>query len=99
MVIVQHFGTKSLAITTDRYSNNDRLAVFALTDGEPYTDLSVNMPEEELADGEFVFRTYSENEGLFEQLVDAGAVRFTGRFTRNPMRLPICRLSEATGRE
>lgn len=99
MVIVQHFGTKSLAITTDRYADNDRLAVFALTGGEHYTDLSVNMPEEELATDEFVFKTYSENEGLFEQLVEAAAIHFTGRFTKNPMRLPICRLHETTSGE
>lgn len=93
MVIVQHFGTRDLAILTDRYANNDRLAVFAVENGEPYTDLSVNMPEEALADGEFIFKTYTENEGLFEQFVEAGAVEFTGRYTGSRVSLPICRLT------
>ncbi len=75
MVTINFFGSRDLQIESDRYANNGRLAVFALEAGEPFTTLSVNLPEERMTADEFAFKTYSENEGLFEQFLAAGASR------------------------
>ena len=42
----------------------------------------------------FAFKTYSENEGLLEELLQVKAVEFTGRYTR-AMMLPIRRLPQS----
>lgn len=97
MFTIQLGGPHRLEIHTDRYANNNRLAVFALEEGEPFATLSVNVREESMTDEEFAFKTYSENEGLFEQFLAAGAIVFTGRFTHGPLGLPICRLKEPSG--
>ena len=94
MVTIQHSGPHDLTLETDRYAYGNRLAVFAVENGEDFATLSVNIPEEPLSDGEFAFKTYSENEGLIEQFVAAGLIEFTGRYTRWPLGLPICRLTD-----
>lgn len=49
---------------------------------EPWATLSVNVPEASLAEGEFVAKTYSENEGLVEQMVVLGLMEETGKFVQ-----------------
>ena len=69
-----------------------RLAVQLTSDNEPYATLSVNIPEVELAVGEFIAKTYSENEGLLEALVAAGKVQIVRRISHALGELPVCRL-------
>ena len=45
---------------------------------EPYTALSVNT-DDEIEEGEFVGKTYSENDGIVEQLLALGLVEDTGK--------------------
>ena len=93
MFTIDFYGSRTLAIGVDRYLN-DRLAVQLYENGEPFATASVNLPGEALGPEEFAFKTYSENEGLFEELVRVGAIEFAGRHTA-AMSLPICRLTSA----
>lgn len=61
---------------------------------EQYATVSIYVRGVRLADDEFVFKTYSENEGLLESMLKAGIVEETGRSVvlsfGEPQ--PICRL-------
>jgi hypothetical protein len=89
------FGeTMEAVLHVTRYRNNGRLAVQLVSpdsEDDEVATLSVNLVEEPMADDEFAFKTYSENEGLFEQVIAHGVIRDTGRRTRTG--LPICRLA------
>lgn len=95
MVRIDHYGLKEVEIHTGRYQNG-RLAVQLVSQGEGYATVSVNLPMESVGHDEFVFKTYSENEGLYEALLQAGVIEWTGRTagTRTLGPLPICRLTE-----
>ena len=89
---IVHFGLPvAVTVRTDRYAYGGNLAVqLDCQDGEPYATLSVNTPGVPLAADEFVFKTYSENEGLLEAMHLAGVVVLTGRVTHLG---PVCRLA------
>lgn len=83
--------TYRLSVQRDRYDHGGSLAVLLFEEetGEPFATASVNVEGVELADDELVFKTYSENEGLLEAMLDAGIVAMTGRSADVG---PICRL-------
>jgi hypothetical protein len=78
-------------LQTGRY-RNDRLAVKLIADGQDYAMLSVNIPETELGPDEFLFKTYSENEGLLEAMLSAGVVAVVSTKITAAGPLPVCRL-------
>ena len=93
-VTFTHLGNQvTVSIHTERYSFGGGLAVQLIGRCEEYATVSVNAGSR-LADDEFVFKTYSENEGLLEGLLAAGVVETTERFVElgfaGPQ--PICRL-------
>jgi hypothetical protein len=49
------------------------------TNGEPYTTLSLNIPEAKRKKGEFFVRNYDENEGLDDLRRYGGAFEDTGK--------------------
>jgi len=63
--------------------------LFDESSGEPFAVASVNVDGLDLRADEFVFKTYSENEGLLEAMLGAGIIEPTGRFAGMG---PICRL-------
>jgi hypothetical protein len=89
------YGSRQLSVKASR-SLCCGLAVFLedVEDGEPYATASMRVPGLRLADDEFVFKTYSENDGLLEAMIAAGIVETTGRFIGVGMAgdQPICRL-------
>lgn len=88
------YGPRKLSVLTDQYKFGGGLVVELIDEtGEPYTRVSTNC-EVQLAHDEFVFKTYSENDGLLEAMVAAGIVETTGRFVEVGMAgpQPICRL-------
>jgi len=90
---ITHVGREvTVTLATGRYAHGGRLAVLLTdaSDGEDYATLSINKDGLDLADDEFLFKTYSENEGLLEELIRVGAVEHTGRMTDLG---PICRLA------
>jgi hypothetical protein len=58
--------------------------------------LSVENPEVRLGAGEFVFKTTGGNEGLLEQLIDAGVIERVGFSVPVGMAgmQPVCRICE-----
>lgn len=88
------YGPCDLRVETSRYERAG-LAVLLndAVDDEPFTVASVNVPGLALA-AEFVFKTYSENDGLLEAMTRAGIVEQTGRFVDVGVAgaQPICRL-------
>jgi hypothetical protein len=91
-VDLMHAGKpRKVSVQTDRYTHGGGLAVQLIDeeDGLPYATVSVNVNGVPLEDGEFVFKTYSENEGLIEEMIRSGIVETTGRFAEIG---PICRL-------
>jgi len=63
------------------FYNNGRTALqlVDVEDGSPYYIATVNIPEEELAEGCVFLKGWSENEGVPEALEKAGVVKLTGR--------------------
>ncbi len=87
--------TSELSVRTESYLHGG-LAVQLIdeSDGLDYATVSINVEGVRLADDEFVFKTYSENDGLLEAMVHAGIVEKTGRVVEVGMAgsQPICRL-------
>lgn len=91
---LSHYGNVvRLSLRTGQYRYGGGLALQLLCeDREPYATVSVNVEGVPLAVDEFIFKTYSENEGLLEGMLDAGVVELTGRTAEIG---PICRLKLA----
>src|SRR4051794_36853865 len=73
-VTLSHLGRLvTVSIQIDRYAHGGGLAVQLIdaSDGMDYATVSVNVRGVTLADDEFVFKTYSENEGLLEGMLAA----------------------------
>jgi len=86
---------RSVFVSTDAYAHGGlAVQLMDVLDGEPYTTVSVCVRGVRLADDEFIFKTYSENEGLLESMLKTGIVEETGRSVElefgEPQ--PICRL-------
>lgn len=89
---ISHCGRHvTVSIHADRYTHGGGLAVQLIdeADGMPYATVSVNFEGLTLKDDEFVFKTYSENEGLLEELLAADVIGLTGQSTELG---PVCRL-------
>jgi hypothetical protein len=57
--------------------------------------VSVNFPEADIANDEFIVKDYSENAGLLEALLAAGAIETTGLILDLPIgRCAVCRLTK-----
>ena len=69
--IIDHNGPKTVETYTAQYVAGS-LYVELWYEGEPYAALSVCFPELALADDEFAFKTYSENQSLYQQFLEQG---------------------------
>lgn len=58
------------------YYSNNRKAIRLIDgdSGEPIATATVNLPAVELAENEVVVKDYSENQGMYVALLDAGIV-------------------------
>ncbi len=88
--------TLNLTVQAGTYASGN-LSVQLLDEGEDdelYATVSVDIEDVELSEDEFVFKTYSENEGLLKEMLAARIVRTTGRFAEVGYAglQPICRL-------
>ena len=79
-------------IETGRYRHGGGIAVKLIADGEDYAMLSVNFPSVDLAADEFLFKTYSENDGLLEAMLAAGVIAVIGTEDTAAGPMPVCRL-------
>jgi hypothetical protein len=76
------FGeTTKVSIRKDKYANNQATALIASNakTGEPYCTLSVNLVpySNSIPKNQCFIKTWSENEGMLEQLVDQHIVSLT----------------------
>ena len=91
-ITIHHPDPKIVTLCTARYVLGP-LAVELWHEGEPYTVLSICLPELTLADDEFAFKTYSENQSLYQQLLEQNIIEFI-RFEYTGIgSTPICRLT------
>ena len=86
---------RRLFVSVDQYAQGGiAVRLKDVLDGEQYATVSIHVHGVCLAADEFVFKTYSENEGLLESMLNAGFVEATGRSVQlsfgEPQ--PICRL-------
>ncbi len=66
------------------YKISDRVGLRGVCeDGSPWATLSVNLPEEDLAEDEIFIKDHSECEGNLDALEKAGLVRRTGRVVKS----------------
>ena len=84
--------SKGTRVLKEQYESG-QLAVFLWDEAGPLAELSVDMPELDLARDEFVFKLYGENAVLVSELCDSGLILPTKRFVLVGRRLcPVCRL-------
>jgi hypothetical protein len=95
-------GDQKFKLLVSRYLHGENTAVqvFSEDEDEYFGTASVNVEDVDLPPGYFVFKTYSENEGLIESLLSTGLVEKTdlevpvGRAGLQP----VCRLLFAIDR-
>lgn len=73
-------GNRTVATHYAEYAGG-RLAIkyVDIKSGEPFSILTVNLPDDELADGEFFVKTWSENEKTAKAAIESGFYKDTGR--------------------
>ena len=92
MFTLHHHGPQQVTLITGRYVDDDQLYVSLEQNGDLYADLSVCLPGVPLASDEFVFKTYSGNEGLLNAMLVAGRLEIV-RTIIHPIGFPpVCRL-------
>lgn len=73
------FGTK-LRLRRASYRNGGRTALFLETQsGEPFTDLTVNIPTAPLDNGELIIRAWDVNEDIAKAALQSGLFVDTGK--------------------
>lgn len=89
---IERFGKPLvLYVVREQYAHGGRMAVQLYDEeGEDYATVSINVEGVPLMEDEFIFKTYSENEGLLEGMLGAGMVKLAGRACDLG---PICRLN------
>lgn len=90
--VVQFGRPHHLELNRQIYVNCQN-ALTLTEDAEPYCVLTVSMPQDPQAPDEFYIKAYSENEGLYEQLVAQDILSPPHRFLRSGyVSIPVCRL-------
>lgn len=83
----------TLTVKYEKYANNGRLAVQLFDEKDPCTTLSCNIPEEDLADGEFFVKCWSENEEIAVCALRSGLFIDTGKCSSDNLQAPIWRVA------
>jgi hypothetical protein len=92
------FGPCALSVQTGRYARGSGLAVKLIdaSDGSDYADVSLDLGIQDLADDEFVCKTFNSHFMLLSAMLEAGIVELTGRVVAvgaiGPQ--PVCRYME-----
>ncbi|WP_442505092.1 hypothetical protein SH528x_003865 [Novipirellula sp. SH528] len=93
MFILHHHGLQQVEFDIRRYVDDNQLYVALVQmDGDLYADLSVCIPGVPLAEGEFIFKTYSGNEGLLQAMMSTGKIEIVRTINPPLGFLPVCRL-------
>ena len=75
---------------------NCRVAILLVdsVDGSPIATATVNLPDERMEKDEVAIKDYSENEGMFAALKEAGLISDPIRYVQSGwVEVPICKLT------
>lgn len=80
-----------------QYAENDRIAIQYITEEDGYPEYActatINLPKEHLEPGEVIIKNYSENEGLYDMMLQAGHIGPAKRYVRSGwITVPVCDL-------
>jgi len=94
------YDGESLSPMFGRYENG-RTALQLLDQMNlPYATITVNLPDDALAEGEHFIKCWSENEQIVESLIEAGWLLPTGRtVTTGYTQATVCIFTGALARE
>jgi hypothetical protein len=86
-------GTECI-LRKDTYVNGRvALLLYEKESGEPYTSLSVNLPDVKMAADEVAVKDWSENYGILDQMVEQGVVSKPLRYSWSGyVKIPICKI-------
>ena len=76
---VKHFGSDIQIKQTEYADGRIALQLIDMEDGGPYATFSVNLPAVALLDGEFLAKTWGENESLRDPMMNTGLFIDTGK--------------------
>lgn len=82
---LQFYGQElDLKIMTEKHNGKLVVQAYSFDEDydmwEPFATLSVNVLEDSDKQTKYVAKTYSENEGIHEQLKEQGALQYTGKY-------------------
>jgi hypothetical protein len=89
------FADEKCTLTFDKYTNGRTAMQLWCENGEPMAKATVNVPDIDIPDDCVIIKDYSENEGMFKALVEAGVI---GAIPVDYVRIspwveaPICKL-------
>jgi hypothetical protein len=95
---VRHYGHREVVLSFTRYPRNGRICVrlVALDHGvetETCAACTVNLPAIEMADNEIAIKTWHENVGMLDWLIDHGIISAPIRYAFfGSVFIPICEL-------
>lgn len=69
------FDGENLSLQISRYANNDRLAILAFTQDEPYADITINLPAYSVEKNEGFIDALAKDTGLEQKLIDKGIIK------------------------
>lgn len=69
-----HFLDHELTVEMLSYGNGRTAIILNDETGEEFVIATTNMPEVFLQDGEILIKNWSENEGIYEALIEAGII-------------------------
>lgn len=73
-----------VVVQKKQYSNGrPALVLLDFEDGSPYATATVNLPELNLEDNQTFVKSYSENAGMLDFLVENKIVKYTGKQASN----------------
>lgn len=71
MKLITPYSEYNVSLSWGNYSNGRRaLRLIDQEDGLPVMTVTVNVPDEELAENELIIKNYSENEGVLDFLLE-----------------------------
>lgn len=81
-------------VFVNKYGNNRPAIYIADTDGLPFMIATLNVPERPLEEDEVVIKNYSENEGIYDWLLERNIIQpMIGSHQLAYNRAPICVLN------
>lgn len=94
MHITTKYIDEEVVVKKSTYEENGRLCLrLQSTDGEALMTVSSNLGEFEIANDSIFVKTYSENEGVMEALIEAGVLTEPkGSVSSGFCDFPICRV-------